>query len=167
MERTPPPAPAPAPAPAAAPKASAKDEPADDFESAFGGGSKKAAPKPEAAPEPASSKPKNVYIPPAAGSAPAEVKNSLETSDVMEVVLSNKAALANCVQEQKKREPGISGKLVMKWTIQTSGRTSNVSVVSEEFKGTYLAGCIGGLIKTWSFPRHKVQGDPVSFPFKF
>ena len=55
----------------------------------------------------------------------------------------------------------------MKWTIQTSGRTSNVSVVSEEFKGTPIANCVGPLIKSMTFPRHKKQGDPITFPFKF
>ena len=57
--------------------------------------------------------------------------------------------------------------MMMWWTIQTSGKTSNVGVASDEFKGTYIAGCIGGLIKGWAFPRHKVQGEPVTFPFKF
>ena len=61
----------------------------------------------------------------------------------------------------------MSGKLVMKWTIQTSGRTSNVSVVTDEFKGTYMATCVGGVIKGMSFPKHKKQGEPVQFPFKF
>jgi hypothetical protein len=85
----------------------------------------------------------------------------------MEVVLANKPSLAKCVEEQKKREPGVTGKLVMKWQIQTSGKTSQVSVVTDEFKGTYMAGCVGGLIKGWVFPRHKNQGEPIQFPFKF
>jgi hypothetical protein len=55
----------------------------------------------------------------------------------------------------------------MKWQIQTSGKTSQVSVVTDEFKGTYMAGCVGGLIKGWVFPRHKNQGEPIQFPFKF
>jgi len=55
----------------------------------------------------------------------------------------------------------------MKWTIQTSGKVSNVQVASDEFKSTYIAGCVGGLVKSWAFPRHKTQGDPVVFPFKF
>jgi predicted Zn finger-like uncharacterized protein len=135
----------------------------DAFSEAFGGG---AAPKKVAAAS-EGSKPKTVYIPPAAGGGGGDVKDSLGQSDIMEVVLANKGGLAGCVAEQKKREPGLSGKLVMKWSIQTSGKTANVSAVSDEFKGTYLAGCIGGLIKGWSFPRHKVAGEPVTFPFKF
>jgi hypothetical protein len=61
----------------------------------------------------------------------------------------------------------VSGKLVMRWNIQTSGKTSAIAVVTEEFKGTYMATCVSGLIKGWTFPRHKVAGEPVQFPFKF
>ncbi len=85
----------------------------------------------------------------------------------MEVVKGNISAIQNCVAQQRSKEPGTSGKLVMKWTILTSGKTSKVEVVSDEFKQTYLAGCVTGLIKSWTFPRTKTQGDPVVFPFKF
>jgi len=71
------------------------------------------------------------------------------------------------VNEQKKRDPGISGKLVMRWVIQTSGKTTSVSVRTDEFKKTYMASCITGLIKGWTFPKHKKQGDPIDFPFTF
>ena len=47
------------------------------------------------------------------------------------------------------------------------GKTSNVSVASEEFKGTVIAGCVGNLIKTMTFPKHKKQGEAITFPFKF
>jgi hypothetical protein len=30
-----------------------------------------------------------------------------------------------------------------------------------------MASCISGLIKGWTFPRHKKQGDPIDFPFTF
>jgi predicted Zn finger-like uncharacterized protein len=151
---------------AAEPKAEQKSEaPAsdDDFSKAFGSGGarepKKEAPKGD-------SKKTAVYIPPAPG-AGGEVKESLGQSDIFEVVVANKSSLVKCADEQRKKEPGTSGKLVMRWTIQTNGRATNVSVVTEEYKSTYFAGCVGGLIKTWVFPRHKQQGEPVMFPFKF
>jgi hypothetical protein len=55
----------------------------------------------------------------------------------------------------------------MKWSILASGKTSNVSVVSEEFKGTVMASCVGSLIKGMTFPKSKNPGDPIVFPFKF
>ena len=85
----------------------------------------------------------------------------------MTVVLENKGALTRCVEEQRKKDPGNSGKLLMKWTIQTSGKTSKVEVASEEFKGTPIAICVGALIKGMQFPKHQKQGDAITFPFKF
>jgi tetratricopeptide (TPR) repeat protein len=100
--------------------------------------------------------------------APAHTpKNTLEQSDVMEVVLANKAAVANCAAEQHAKDPFVSGKLVMKWTIGTSGKTTAVTVVPPEFKNTPMAACVSRLIREWTFPPHLTQGEPVSFPFKF
>ncbi len=144
-------------------KPSKQPESEDDFDSAFGG-PKKASTKSDPPPEKKSG---GGYIPPAPGAASADVKESLGQSDIMEVVLANKAALGKCVEQQRAKDPGTSGKLLMKWTIQTSGKTSNVSVVSEEFKGTVIAGCVGNLIKTMTFPKHKKQGEAITFPFKF
>lgn len=153
--------PPPAPEPKAEPKKSGKGD--DDFDSLFGTSSKKEA---AAAKEEPKKTPKDVYVPPAPGAA-GGVKDDLEQGDIMETVLAHKAQLLKCTDEQKKREPGVSGKLVMKWTVQTSGKVSNVSVVTDEFKGTYMASCVGGLVKTFVFPRHKNQHEPIQFPFKF
>ncbi len=137
----------------------------DDFDKAFGGGGSSSAKKEEPKAEP--KKKADVYVPPAPGSASADIKQTLEQGDVMEVVVANKPALAKCAADQRAKDPSTSGKLVMRWTILTSGKVGAVNVETEEFKGTYMASCVGGLIKSWTFPRHKVQGEPVKFPFKF
>lgn len=159
------PDPPPAPEPKETKKAASSGD-GDDFESAFGPGKSTSATKKEEKKEAPTASRKGGYIPEAPGSG-GDVKDSLGTSDILEVVSANKPALAKCAEEQRKRDPSTSGKLVMRWTIQTSGKVSRVDVVSEEFKGTYMAGCVGGLIKAMVFPRHKTQGEPVTFPFKF
>lgn len=148
--------------PKESPKSGSGEE--DAFAEAFGPAPKEPAAKKETKSESSGGK-KDVYIPPAPGGT--SVKDSLGQSDIMEVVLASKSALAKCAEQQRAKDPGTSGKLVMRWTIQTSGKTSNVGVVSEEFKGTHMATCVGGIIKGWQFPRHKQQGEPVTFPFKF
>ncbi|MGQ0507406.1 MAG: adventurous gliding motility protein GltJ [Myxococcaceae bacterium] len=137
----------------------------DEFNSMFGGGGGSKKKDTSSSDEPKSPK-KGGYIPPAPGSGAGEVE-SLSSSDIMTVVVQNKPAIMKCVAEQKNKDPDMTGTLVMRWQVQPSGRTSNVSVQSDEFKSTYMASCIGGLIKSWSFPRHKVAGDPINFPFKF
>jgi hypothetical protein len=95
------------------------------------------------------------------------VPEKLQQSDILAVVLANKPAIVKCVNEQKKKDPALSGKLVMRWSIQPSGKTTSVSCRTDEFRSTYMASCISGLIKGWNFPRHKKQGDPIDFPFTF
>jgi predicted Zn finger-like uncharacterized protein len=146
---------------AAPPKASKSDDVGDDFDDLFG--PKKTEKKSSGSQ--ASSTP-STYIPPEPGGG-ANIPERLGQSDIMAVVLANKGSIVKCVNEQKKRDPGVSGKLVMHWMIQTSGRTTGVAVKSDEFKKTYMASCISGLIKGWTFPKHKKQGDPIDFPFTF
>jgi predicted Zn finger-like uncharacterized protein len=140
-------------------KPAADDGLDDDFDSLFKPKPSKPGSNPGATP--------TQYIPPEPGGGSAKVQESLAQSDIMAVVLNNKPAIVKCVNEQKKRDPDISGKLVMRWVIQTSGKTTGVAVRSDEFKKTYMASCITGLIKGWTFPKHKKQGDPIDFPFTF
>ncbi len=143
--------------------APAKPDPGDDeFDRAFG--DPKAAQKAPPATDRWSRR--TSYIPPAPGAA-LEVKDSLRQSDIMEVVMSHRAELARCVNDQHLKEPGVNGKLVMKWVISANGVVIQVWVMSEEFKSTYVAHCIAKLIKTWKFPKARTSGDPVVFPFKF
>ncbi|MCA2979592.1 MAG: adventurous gliding motility protein GltJ [Myxococcaceae bacterium] len=148
-----------------APKQAAGGGDGDDFDSVFGD-TKKRVSKDESAPTAEAPKKKGGYIPPPPGSAGGDVKEEFDKNDMMEVLLANKAGLARCAEEQRKREGG-GGKIVMRWTIDTSGAVKSVGVVTEEFKGSYMAQCMSALIKAMKFPRHKKQGEPVEFPFKF
>src|SRR5262249_17503443 len=135
-----------------------RDASEDEFNKEFGG---------ERAAGRSASEKKSVYVPPAPGSASADLPKALVQRDTRTVVVQNKQSILSCVTDQRKRDPNLSGRMVMRWQIHTNGKTSNVSCQSDEFKGTPLAGCIGGLIKTWTFPRHKIQGEPINFPFTF
>jgi predicted Zn finger-like uncharacterized protein len=158
---------------AAADDSSTKERPApkeasdDDFEKTFGGGGKKA--KDSGGSDASSPKKKgggDVYIPPAPGSG-GDVPDQLGQGDIMQTVVSHKPEIVDCVKKQKAKDSDSSGTLVMRWVIQPNGHTSNVTPVTDEFKSSYLASCMGGLIKGWQFPKHKQPQDPISFPFKF
>lgn len=134
-----------------------------DFEKEFAAAGK---PPPEKRrKEPGSEDRQAVYVPP----EPGRGKEELEDGDIMQVVLNNKPGILRCVDEQKKKDPGSSGKLVMHWNISPNGRTSGVTVApqSAELKSTFLAGCISSLVKGFKFPAHKVPHAPVDFPFTF
>ena len=146
----------------AKPSKPADDGLGDDFDDLFGTKKPASGGKQQGSQSGSSS----TYIPPEPGGG-ANIPEKLGQSDIMAVVVANKPAIVKCVNEQKKKDPGLTGRLVMRWVIQTNGKTSGVSVKSEEFKKTYMATCISGLIKGWNFPKHKKQGDPIDFPFIF
>jgi len=111
---------------------------------------------------------KSAYVPPAPGSSSTDVPERLPKGDIMSVVLANKPSIVRCVNEQKTRDPNLHGTLVMHWVIQTSGKTTGVTAVTDQYKSSYMATCLGGLVKSWNFPKHKYQpGEPVDFPFTF
>lgn len=137
---------------------------ADDFAAVFGGGSTSSK-KADTTSDDRKGRRDSVYIPPPPGAV--DIPERLTQSDIMTVVVGNKAAIKRCVDEQKKQNPGLTGRLVMSWVIRPSGTTTNIKVKTAEYKSTYMANCIAGLIKNWSFPKHKVQGEPIDFPFTF
>ncbi len=151
-------------APEPPPKPSAPEPSGDDFDIEFGGGSSRAdVPKSETKAKQSHS----VYVPPAPGASAADIPDQLGQADIITVVLTNKPALARCVDEQRKKDPGIKGRLSVRWTMQPNGKTSNVQVLTEEFKTTYMATCVSQLIKGWTFPKHKSPQDVDGFPFNF
>lgn len=111
---------------------------------------------------------KSAYVPPAPGASSSEVPDRLPKGDIMSVVLANKPSIVRCVNEQKARDSNLHGTLVMHWVIQTSGKTTSVNAVTDQFRSSYMATCLTGLVKSWNFPKHKYQpGEPVDFPFTF
>jgi hypothetical protein len=97
----------------------------------------------------------------------SSIPERLGQSDIMAVIISHKPSIIRCVNDQKKREPNLTGRLVMRFLIRPDGSTLSVQVKSAEFAKTFMASCITQEIKSWTFPRHKRQGDPIDFPFIF
>jgi predicted Zn finger-like uncharacterized protein len=134
----------------------------DDFESLFGG------PDKGSAEAPAPKKGKTVYVPPAVGAGSSDKPREVAQSDIMATVVSNKPAIKRCVDEQKSRDPGASGTLVMRWNIKPNGSVGNVQTVSPEFQKTPISNCMTATIKGWRFPEYAgPQMAPIEFPFKF
>src|SRR4051812_48689774 len=99
--------------------------------------------------------------------ATASMPDSLSQSDIMNGVLEHRTQIVRCITEQKARAPEVGGRLVMRWTILTSGLTRDVAPVDLDPSHAHLASCLRESIEAWKFPRHRTQGDPIDFPFTF
>ncbi len=92
-----------------------------------------------------------------------KVKASLTKADILSVVKKKISRINSCGKKH-----GGTGKTVkVKWNVQESGRTSNVSVATSSVSGTPLGRCLTNEVKRWRFPAYKSGGPvPITFPFK-
>ena len=108
----------------------------------------------------------SVYIPPPPGQE--SLPDSLSQSDVMEVIVQHKGSFAKCVQDQKRRDPGASGTLVMHWRIKPDGHPADVRPNAGDFQGSPLASCLKSQIGKLRFGGYRGAAmPPIDFPFSF
>jgi hypothetical protein len=108
---------------------------------------------------------RTVYIPP--DPKPLDAPASLAQSDIFSVVVSNKGDITDCVSAQKLQSEEGNRKVVVSWTILPSGKVTDVTTETPQYRGTPLALCLEGKVRAWNFPKHREQGGPVRFPFVF
>lgn len=89
----------------------------------------------------------------------------LQQGQIKFVVNRNIARIRFCYDTQLRRNPNLTGKLIVSFEIKGSGRVSDVEIKSRKFKGTYLDTCVTSAIKTWHFP--KFAGDPITVDYPF
>jgi len=134
----------------------------DAFDRAFG--KPPAEPKAAAAPGRAE---RSVYVPPAPSRAD-KPKARLTESDIMQVVVAHKAQVMKCRAAALAVDPDLSGKLVMRWTVNTDGEAEDVQALPDgDLADTDLAACVEQAIWDWKFPRHTEEQSPITFPFVF
>jgi predicted Zn finger-like uncharacterized protein len=97
-------------------------------------------------------------------SEPAEdLPEKPSRSMVMDTIRKYSGRVNNCGQKSNKDK--LSGTCKVKFTVEPSGQTSNVSVQSSDFQGTDVGNCVRGVVQSMSFPKTQ-KGMPVLFPFK-
>ena len=76
-------------------------------------------------------------------------------------------AIKACYERALKRNPNLSGKVVIHWTITQAGTVSGVDVEQDTLGDAEVASCIKSLIARWRFPAPSGGSVDVSFPFVF
>jgi tetratricopeptide (TPR) repeat protein len=94
-------------------------------------------------------------------------KTALLLDPDAKVATAHRPAIAECVEKQREQQPGVSGKLVMRWSVQPDGSVKEVTCHSGELCSTYLAGCLTGLIQGWTFPVRGGAAETVELPLTF
>jgi TonB family protein len=98
--------------------------------------------------------------------APA-VDGELDPGIVSKEVRSRLGAIKACYERALKRNPTLSGKVVVHWTITAAGTVSGIDVENDSLGDSEVANCIKSLVARWRFPAPAGGSVEVSFPFVF
>ncbi len=96
------------------------------------------------------------------------VQGSLDRSQIAAVVNRHIAEIRHCYEKNLINDPSLAGKVQVEWTIRPDGGVAGVKTKFSSLRGGDVAGCIGGKIRGWQFPRPKGNGYViVNYPFLF
>lgn len=91
---------------------------------------------------------------------------TLDKDEIRSVVHAHMADVKSCYDQGLATDPGLTGRVMFKFTIAPDGRVSVVAVTSSELprSGEPVQECIRAAIATWSFPTSG-GNVVVSYPF--
>ena len=82
-------------------------------------------------------------------------------------VRARKGAIQQCYEKELKRNPSLKGKVVVRFSITTSGRTGDIDIEENTTGNEAVASCIKTTIRGWVFPFKPESDVPVAYPFVF
>lgn len=96
------------------------------------------------------------------------IMGSLDKEIIRRVIRENIAQIRYCYERELTRNPGLYGKIMVKFIIAATGRVSNASVQQTTMKNATVESCITRKVRGWRFPKPKGGGIViVSYPFIF
>jgi len=96
-----------------------------------------------------------------------QVLSGLSKDLINAVVQRHRAEIRACYDSALQRNPKLSGKVVMSFSIKPDGIVSTVGVKESTIGDTGLEGCIASRIKSWTFPKPEapVVTEVAAYPF--
>jgi outer membrane biosynthesis protein TonB len=100
-------------------------------------------------------------------SEPPAVDGQLDPNIIVKEVKARMGAIKACYERSLKRNPNLSGKIAMRWTITPAGTVSGVEVDQDSMGDPEVSSCIKSQISHWRFPAPAGGSVEVQFPFVF
>jgi hypothetical protein len=79
----------------------------------------------------------------------------LSKNDIAKEMVFKNGDIDKCKEEHKKKEPKVTGNLAARFAVAPNGTTTDISIVSTQFKGTTFATCLSDKIRGWTFTKAK------------
>lgn len=101
-----------------------------------------------------------------APSTPAPSAAALRDS-IRAVVQGDRGAIRACYERALLKQPGLQGKVTVKFTIAGSGAVSSTNIESSTARNDGLEQCLQGRVQKWAFAPHGGGPLVVAYPFVF
>lgn len=95
-----------------------------------------------------------------------EIEGELDEETVRKIALKNQASLKYCFQRAQMRNPELSGKIVVKLTIDADGNVSEIYVEQSTIDDQEMVSCVLRMIRRWKFPATGGEVN-ITFPLVF
>ncbi|MGB3610460.1 MAG: AgmX/PglI C-terminal domain-containing protein [Cellvibrio sp.] len=93
--------------------------------------------------------------------------NGRSEEDVTIIFDRNKGSLYSLYERERRKTPGLQGKIVLRITIAPSGEVTDVKIVSSELNNPALEARLISRIKMFKFEAHDVDPVTVTYPIEF
>ncbi len=97
----------------------------------------------------------------------AEIDGTMNTSAVARTIRRGMGAIRTCYQRALKRNPNLSGKVVVRLMINTMGKVTSVEIDSDSVGDNQVTSCIKSYASRWRFPPPEGGSAEVAVPFVF
>lgn len=96
------------------------------------------------------------------------VDGGLDKRIVQRVTRQNRREVLNCYEQRVREEPDLSGEVIIKWVIATTGDVISAEISESELDDEAVEDCITSRIERWAFPEPD-GGEivEVNYPFEF
>jgi hypothetical protein len=86
---------------------------------------------------------------------------------IQKVISEHIGEVRTCYERALLHDPGLSGSLVLEWTIDLNGRVARIGEKRVTLKSAEVPNCVMGSLRTWIFPRPRGGVVVVTYPFLF
>lgn len=94
-------------------------------------------------------------------------QGELSKEEIMKVINQHIGEIQFCYEKQLRTTPGLSGRVVLEWTVNPQGRVTVVKVAQSSLASSEATNCMTGKLKGWKFPQPRGGAVTIVFPFVF
>ena len=100
-------------------------------------------------------------------SAPADIDGALDPNVVANEIRRRKGAIVACYESALKRNPNLSGKVELQFTVSAVGKVTGAEIGTDTMHDDEVNNCIKSRVASWRFPAPDGGEVHFSYPFIF